>query len=765
MQRKYDLITLKGLAARGFHGVYEQEREEGQLFVADLVLEVDVRAASRSDDLADTVNYAAISEAVVAILAGEPVNLIETLASRVAAVALHDERVAAVEVTIHKPEAPLAVPFDDVAVTIYRRNLSAPPMDDVAAQADAIAPAAPGPAPAPEGGFPAIVAEPAPAEAPVEAAVAAPLSAALAHEEEQIRPVALTNVPVQPVPVVIALGANLGDAPQTLAAAVERLGQVAELEIDQVSPLVVTAPVLAAGQESQPNYYNAVVTARTSLSPLGLLWALQGIEDEFGRERGERWGARTLDLDVVDYEGVVSSYPELTLPHPRVAERAFVLYPLALLEPGRYLTGNPVSVADLSEMAPDRAGVLEVFEHWGAGQALAAADAVPAAAPDALGQDGGVDTGIAAPVPEAEQPELSAAAQDAEAHAAAPEQFEAAQFEAAPAEAESIAAQSPEQGVSGAGAGEEAGGFGFELPVEAALAAEAAWDAVEAADQAEQVAVEEASWAQGAGPEAGVSALSVAVEPAAAAPAPQEHAVPSWEQPAAEPFAPPAEAGLTPQFEEALSGTGQSAQADPLAWVNPPAGEDFRPNFAPVGDVASAAFVEAETENAAPQWEVPAPDPSDVLVFEAPLPPVPAPPFGGDAGDVAGQWEVEPLPVERVEPILTEVPVEAPAPGEVAAPIEAAPQGEPAGEVSFFDPDMEYAEAPATMPPSFAPQARVEQAPLPDVQELAPEAGSADVVSPFAPVEAPAPAPAPPAEGEEWGQMPAWGPVAPEPQQ
>jgi dihydroneopterin aldolase len=115
-----DRIALRGVEARGRHGWFPRERDEGQPFRVDVSLGIDTRKAAVSDDLADTVNYGALAERVAGVVAGEPVNLIETLAQRIADVCLHDARVSDVEVTVHKPEAPIPVPFDDVTVTIRR---------------------------------------------------------------------------------------------------------------------------------------------------------------------------------------------------------------------------------------------------------------------------------------------------------------------------------------------------------------------------------------------------------------------------------------------------------------------------------------------------------------------------------------------------------------------------------------------------------------------------------------------------------------------
>lgn len=115
-----DRIELTGLTARGHHGVYDFEREQGQDFVVDVVLALDLATAAASDDVADTVHYGELADRLVEIITGEPVNLIETLADRLAAACLADPRVATATVTVHKPQAPIAHAFADVAVTLTR---------------------------------------------------------------------------------------------------------------------------------------------------------------------------------------------------------------------------------------------------------------------------------------------------------------------------------------------------------------------------------------------------------------------------------------------------------------------------------------------------------------------------------------------------------------------------------------------------------------------------------------------------------------------
>jgi len=115
-----DLILLRGLRGYGRHGVLPSERELGQPFVVDLALEVDTAAAGASDDLSKTADYAALAEAVLAVVEGESVALLERLAQRIADAVLADAHVRGVEVTVHKPSAPVPVPFEDIAVTIRR---------------------------------------------------------------------------------------------------------------------------------------------------------------------------------------------------------------------------------------------------------------------------------------------------------------------------------------------------------------------------------------------------------------------------------------------------------------------------------------------------------------------------------------------------------------------------------------------------------------------------------------------------------------------
>lgn len=125
-----DRISLTGLRVHGKHGVFDFERAAGQDFVVDVELELSLAAAASSDELADTVHYGELAEGLAAVVAGEPVNLLETLAQRLVAVCLSDPRVEAATVTVHKPQAPIPLTFADVAVTLRRSRAELAALDD-----------------------------------------------------------------------------------------------------------------------------------------------------------------------------------------------------------------------------------------------------------------------------------------------------------------------------------------------------------------------------------------------------------------------------------------------------------------------------------------------------------------------------------------------------------------------------------------------------------------------------------------------------------
>ena len=645
-----DRISLIGLSARGHHGVLPFEREEGQLFTVDVVLDLGQRGtavAAVTDSVTDAVDYSRVANGIVSIIEGEPVNLIESLADRIAERVLSFPRVVAAEVTVHKPEAPLDVAFEDVSVTIHRvadaaaghggspatsqAAWAAQGEEPVAASAQsygtpsssaspmaasspaspleaparssfaAAAPSVPTPMPAepsassgagaptqswvpdwvtdssasaasssqaPEPpsesytpaadasaaaglldtpstsaptatsaartagadgfvslaadalGVPAATPEPeaepvapsyadevvadagAPSEPasvagelpiqlpregrhvasseevgshnetaysgatydePVDAAgadadgslptlngfgsdagtaaaddladassvsaaqplaepgpfaapgeysgagsqegqesvapsysepsysedfsqpadasyaaqqasapvqpgfpgIAAPGTAPVAEQAPASPAVPadpLAERPAQPVSVVFSLGANVGAVVESLRTAVHGLKNTEGIEVTQVAPLARTVAVVAEGAEPQPDYLNTVVMAMTTLSPRELLEVCHSLEAAAGRVRTEPWGVRTLDVDLIEVEGVTSADPALSLPHPHAVERAFVLVPWSQADPFAELAGH--SVSELAENAPDRGGLRWLAFDW-----------------------------------------------------------------------------------------------------------------------------------------------------------------------------------------------------------------------------------------------------------------------------------------------------------------------------------------------------------------------------------------------------------------
>ena len=143
---------------------------------------------------------------------------------------------------------------------------------------------------------------------------------------------------------VIALGSNLAEPARQVRAALSALEAHPQIQIEKTSSLYVTAPV---GYDNQPDFVNAVCSVRTSLDGVSLLAVLNRIEADFGRERTFRNAPRTLDLDIIDFDGISSNDPHLTLPHPRAHERSFVMKPLAEILPD-FVLGEHGRAADLA---------------------------------------------------------------------------------------------------------------------------------------------------------------------------------------------------------------------------------------------------------------------------------------------------------------------------------------------------------------------------------------------------------------------------------
>lgn len=138
---------------------------------------------------------------------------------------------------------------------------------------------------------------------------------------------------------MLGLGANLGDAIAALQGAVDALVSTAGITVNCSSAVFATEPV---GGPQQPTYVNAVVLIQTTLTPMQLLQRVNAIEEQWHRTREVRWGPRTLDIDIIVFDSLVSSDPRLTLPHPRASERGFVLVPWLDADPDAELLGVPV---------------------------------------------------------------------------------------------------------------------------------------------------------------------------------------------------------------------------------------------------------------------------------------------------------------------------------------------------------------------------------------------------------------------------------------
>jgi dihydroneopterin aldolase/2-amino-4-hydroxy-6-hydroxymethyldihydropteridine diphosphokinase len=301
-----DRISLLGLRAFGRHGVLARERAEGQEFVIDAVLWVDTRGAAEADDLSLTVDYGVLADRLARLVSGPPAALIETLAARLADACLEHRMVRQVEITVHKPHAPVGQPVRDITVAIRRQQADRSDHGDAA------------------GGSPAEAGAAAGSEA----------DGRLCRE------------------VVLSVGSNLGDRLANLQRGIDVLCCGGGLSCSAVSAVYETAPV---GGPEQGDYLNAVLLARSALPPAGILQRCQAAEAELGRVRAERFGPRTLDVDIVAIGAEQSADPAVTLPHPRAHERAFVLVPWLDVQPDAVVPGRGPAADLLAEVG--RGGV------------------------------------------------------------------------------------------------------------------------------------------------------------------------------------------------------------------------------------------------------------------------------------------------------------------------------------------------------------------------------------------------------------------------
>ena len=255
-----DQIRISELRAMAVVGALPHEREAAQPLQIDLVLDVDLHDAGRSDELGETVHYGLVADQVSALVTESKDVLLERLATRIADEVLTFGRVEAVEVELTKLRPPIAVDAATTSVRIRRT---------------------------------------------------------IADREHS---------PPTTHRAFIALGSNLGDRESYLRLAVAGLSPiVAQSQVYETDPV--------GGPDDQGAYLNMVVELETTLDPFALLRRCQRIEGEAMRQRVVHWGPRTLDVDIVIYDDVSIESPELVVPHPRFAERRFVLTPLSEIAP------------------------------------------------------------------------------------------------------------------------------------------------------------------------------------------------------------------------------------------------------------------------------------------------------------------------------------------------------------------------------------------------------------------------------------------------
>ena len=250
-----DQIIIKDLEVYGHHGVRREENILGQKFLVSMSLGLPLRGAGFSDDIEDSIDYAAVAHLVKEEMEKTTFQLIEALAEHLCeAILTTFPSVEVISLELKKPWAPILLPLDTVSVRLERRW----------------------------------------------------------HD------------------VYLSVGSNLGDREKNIRDAVKALEEDACIRIRRESVLIETKPY---GVEDQPDFLNGCIYLKTLYDPEELLVFLHAVEKTGGRERKEHWGPRTIDLDILYYDDAVVESEELTIPHPEIAKREFVLRPLAQIAP------------------------------------------------------------------------------------------------------------------------------------------------------------------------------------------------------------------------------------------------------------------------------------------------------------------------------------------------------------------------------------------------------------------------------------------------
>lgn len=250
-----DQIIIQNLEIYAYHGVFPEEKEKGQHFYLNAVLDTDLRKAGKTDDLTASTHYGEVALLLQRVMTEKSYDLIERAAQVCAeAVLLEFPLVRSITLELRKPQAPIPLPFESVSVKIQRGWKKA----------------------------------------------------------------------------YVALGSNMGDSKAHLDGALEAMGSDKNIRVLQVSDYLVTKPY---GGVAQDDFLNGAVEMETLYTPEELLDKLHIIEAAHNRERLIHWGPRTLDLDILLYEGVVMNTARLTIPHKDMHNRYFVLKPMAQIAP------------------------------------------------------------------------------------------------------------------------------------------------------------------------------------------------------------------------------------------------------------------------------------------------------------------------------------------------------------------------------------------------------------------------------------------------
>lgn len=328
-----DSLRITGIRAWGRHGILPEEHQNAQPYIVDITLFLDLSKAGENNSITDTVDYGQVANLVASVIEHSTSDLIEALAQQIASTVLRISKIRRVIVTVHKPHAPLKVPFADVSTTIERSRI------------------------AHDSGEDEINDDVSELKSNDNSVVQSSIHSDRSHDHQQSQSQPRVHR------AIISMGGNLGNVRRAMREAIVAMDGITGNQVMGISPLYRTTPW--GMDDHAPDFYNAIVELDTLLDAPGLLKALQLIEAAHGRSHAVHWGSRPLDLDIIDFDHQVSDDPSLTLPHPRAWQRAFVLAPLADLEPDAVLPGeHGGKVADLLAACPDKDTVRRVSDEW-----------------------------------------------------------------------------------------------------------------------------------------------------------------------------------------------------------------------------------------------------------------------------------------------------------------------------------------------------------------------------------------------------------------